>query len=589
MITLSSTLTSAQKGPNLDPIKKLVLTSGATTKAYLRDRLAGGNHEEEDDRQVALITLDNGDNLFTSLDLKGYKAVLSYGAHTGVARTAWQAGHAYSLNDVVKPTTANGYQYICATAGTSHASTEPTWTVLIGTTIADGTVTWTVDGSEGDEYIPRAPLWVVAQQLNSYQGGLDCHLSLGGIMNLLAEDHASAAYTPASTNTDTVKTIIAAVLGATLACYNHTSAWTVVWDSEDSLIDAYIPADAFSISKNESRLGVVKKLLSYTKEVMRAGNDGKIHFRNPTVSGTTYDYTYSLASGDHVFYTKNYRKRLVLPNYITVASRSGDTNQYSGTAEDTDSSDLIEKRSYVTTYLASNAQAAAIAAAILQRAQVDSEKGAGSVPINVGAEIWDYVKMTDAREGDDERIGNLQYLNFQWDARKGVWKQDFRFGKTGIGGLAGTTIPGGGSSGAGGGGDSSVNERLRALYQMIVELQQIISEILDYLENLDLSGGEIPDPLIINTIIIKQMINFLGSSGVTSTIRKLDSPSVLSISPDTEDILIDLDAAKAMYPSGDQATAGDLGKSTNRWARAYVDKGYFTTRLKIPGGTDLFD
>jgi hypothetical protein len=44
---------------------------------------------------------------------------------------AFQTNHAYSQGDMVKPTTANGYIYICSTAGTSHAATEPTW----GTTI----------------------------------------------------------------------------------------------------------------------------------------------------------------------------------------------------------------------------------------------------------------------------------------------------------------------------------------------------------------------------------------------------------------------------------------------------------------------
>jgi hypothetical protein len=38
-----------------------------------------------------------------------------------------QRAHAYSLNDKVAPTTPNGWHYICVEAGTSHATTEPTW------------------------------------------------------------------------------------------------------------------------------------------------------------------------------------------------------------------------------------------------------------------------------------------------------------------------------------------------------------------------------------------------------------------------------------------------------------------------------
>jgi lysophospholipase L1-like esterase len=50
---------------------------------------------------------------------------------------------AYVLGDRRTPTTPNGYHYICTTAGTSHASTEPTWSTQLGGTTTDGTVTWT--------------------------------------------------------------------------------------------------------------------------------------------------------------------------------------------------------------------------------------------------------------------------------------------------------------------------------------------------------------------------------------------------------------------------------------------------------------
>jgi hypothetical protein len=58
---------------------------------------------------------------------------------------SWAAATAYVLGDIVEPTTPNTYRYKCTTAGTSHASTEPTWpTTPIGSTVTDGTVTWTL-------------------------------------------------------------------------------------------------------------------------------------------------------------------------------------------------------------------------------------------------------------------------------------------------------------------------------------------------------------------------------------------------------------------------------------------------------------
>ena len=58
----------------------------------------------------------------------------------------WQASTAYSLGDVVEPTTPNTYKYRVTVAGTSDVS-EPTWpTGAIGDTVVDGGVTWELVG-----------------------------------------------------------------------------------------------------------------------------------------------------------------------------------------------------------------------------------------------------------------------------------------------------------------------------------------------------------------------------------------------------------------------------------------------------------
>jgi phage-related protein len=56
--------------------------------------------------------------------------------------TTWTQSTAYTVGDIVKPTSVNGHYYRCTTAGTSDA-TEPTWTTIIGNTVTDGSVTWT--------------------------------------------------------------------------------------------------------------------------------------------------------------------------------------------------------------------------------------------------------------------------------------------------------------------------------------------------------------------------------------------------------------------------------------------------------------
>jgi hypothetical protein len=60
----------------------------------------------------------------------------------------WLAATAYVLGDKVRKVAGfNGWEYECTVAGTSHATTEPTWPLVEGATVTDGTVTWTCNRS----------------------------------------------------------------------------------------------------------------------------------------------------------------------------------------------------------------------------------------------------------------------------------------------------------------------------------------------------------------------------------------------------------------------------------------------------------
>ncbi len=61
----------------------------------------------------------------------------------------WTTAHGYIIGDTVEPTSPNGKVYKCTTAGTSHASVEPSWpTSSIGSTVSDGTCVWTLLGAK---------------------------------------------------------------------------------------------------------------------------------------------------------------------------------------------------------------------------------------------------------------------------------------------------------------------------------------------------------------------------------------------------------------------------------------------------------
>ena len=366
MRDLSETLKLAQQAGAINALVKLVLTLSATTYTYTKTRILNVKETGDGSLQSLEVKLDNADGELTKLDLRGYKGELSNGAVTSI----------------------------------------------------------------GPEYSACAPMWVLAQEFDSDPNKLECTLTLVGICNLMSTDEASEAYQPDEDDTKTVKTLVNQIAGASLACFSLCKAYEVVWDDGyDDLADTYKPKDSFRIYVGNNRNSAIDRLLDFTLNVKVIKADGKIHIFKPTTSGETYDYEYSLESG-HPFFAKALRNRLVTPNYIKVQSRDDDDPQYSGTAQDPSYATLpdeLKKHHYKQTYLESNDQATAIAEAILAKAQMWCEAGAANVPMNVGQEAFDYIKVTDERE-EDYRVGNIGRYVRHYDVRKNEWRMNFVFG-----------------------------------------------------------------------------------------------------------------------------------------------------------------
>jgi len=363
MRAIADTLTNAQQSTSVKALVKLVLTHNSTTYTYTKTRILDIKETEDGPLQRLEITLNNSDGTLTDLDLKGYQGVLSNGVVT----------------------------------------------------------------SQGEEYDACAPMWVLSHEFNSDPKKLECTLFLKGICNLMQMDAASEAYQPDSDDTKSVKTLVDSIVEATIDCFSHCTAYDTVWEyGYDGLADTYIPKDAFRIYVGNNRLSKINQLLNYTKNVAVVKADGKLHIFEPTTSGETYDYEYSLKSG-HPFFAKALRNTLVIPNYVKVQSREDDDPKYSGTATDATSNALLPKAQYKQTYLASDEQAEDIAEAILAKAQMWCEAGAADVPMNVGAEVYDYVKVTDERE-DDYRVGNIGRYVRHYNVKKNEWRMAFDFG-----------------------------------------------------------------------------------------------------------------------------------------------------------------
>lgn len=551
-------------------------------RTYTKTRILDGVVTEEGDRQSAQVILDNTSKEFNSLSLQGYRGVISKGVRTS-------GGNEYSAKAPFKV--------------------------------------------------------VAQQSISFEQGdlpGLQCVLTLAGIPNLIAEDKASGEYTPDEDDTDTVKTTIrklAGDSGATiLSVYNHCDSYDVVFDSEDSLIDSLQLKDSFSVQEGASRWAKIKEAIGNTKCVIRAEADGKLHVSVPVVTTSTawvadtsyslgdtiipttandyeyicttagtsdsseptwttgigdtiddndmvwtvsYDYEYSLASGYHTFFSKSYRKRLVIPNYIVVQSLKSQDTEYTGYAEDTDSSDIMEIRKPYRRRVSSNQQCTDIAAAILSRIKRNAEKGNGFVPMNVGAEVYDFVKITDRRQGD-YRAGNIGYIRDHYRADSEEWTTEFRFGSLSLEGLMGTAPP------LGAGGTSlSLQELWQLYYQMRSWILELIEDMnglttwMEYVKGFIWLGDE--GDVIINPKDGRWTIN-VGHLGVVSgrnfglflaesaaTLHWYDKGGTLD------------------HVFGPETTGhGKLGSSTYRWKQMVTEDINASEQAICPLGLDKF-
>jgi len=419
MRTLSATLTAAQASSSYIPLWKVVLSrSGQTTQTYTKTRILSIDHVEG---KGADIVLDNSDNALTDLNFEHFQAVISYGINT----------------------------------------------------------------SAGEEYSDTAPLRVRSQEFTSQAGTLVCKLAAIGIRRQMAEDLARVQYTLEDTDTQTVKTLITAIAGtamtASTGVFGLYTGYTVTYDSEDSIIDSFKPADYFRIPLNAKRNDKVEELLVYTNCQIREEDDGELHVLVPRVTGHTwvagstyaanayvqpstpnynftyqcttagtaasateptwptvagstvadssvvwtargFHYEYKLAdSAQHTFFSKNLRNRFVNPNAEAILAGTV-ANVTVGSQPSYSYAPKIhttEIRPASTVAADVIAQANSIGAAKILRYELGAESGASLVPMNAGQELWDYVKITDSRESDDFAIGNVQYLRRHVEVSKG--------------------------------------------------------------------------------------------------------------------------------------------------------------------------
>jgi hypothetical protein len=158
---------------------------------------AGDNPETVDASEYS-IALEHRSGLYRELGWsKCWDYLVTYpagwvppGSGPGLV-TSWVAATGTLAGAFAKPAAAaqvsNPLLFECTTAGTTHVSTEPTWPLVVGGTVVDGTVTWTArPAMELPANLQEAAIVTVKQWLG---GGLDIP---AGIQSESAGGHSIA-------------------------------------------------------------------------------------------------------------------------------------------------------------------------------------------------------------------------------------------------------------------------------------------------------------------------------------------------------------------------------------------------------------
>jgi len=372
MRTISSALDSAQKADSAIPYIKLVFFSKDGTISYdFSSRCIALEHVEALYNESATITLYNNDRAVPNL--VSYWVSIGYGYTTG--------------NAVAEP---NG----------------------------DNNV---------NEYSYSPRLWVRHQHNISAEGILVVSLELTGIWNIIRDtqmtlgDESSSGgiyqkvYNPGGVGTDTIRTIIAAVLDNISRDTDYPIHYVFESAQNDGILDAMVPSD-FTINKEpfDYASNILFDLLIMTKSYLIAKqlDNGT----RPPTAGTCYAYLTNRYPQDsdevdldlydtkpHWFFELSREDNMIVPNHIIVfCNKNGDVWDDSLIKKESRLTDQINKfmdmpSLHLAPLIKTASECQDQADALMAKASIETRSGRVIAPHHCGLELLDKVTIHDSR------------------------------------------------------------------------------------------------------------------------------------------------------------------------------------------------
>ena len=280
----------------------------------------------------------------------------------------WVAASTYAVGDWVRPTAAaSTWAYYCTVAGTTGAS-EPAWTEVSGSTMADSAVSWRCD-----------------RKNNPYGHCTSYDVDWTGEDSLITSVKPNATFRiyENQTRLNALKWLF----DRTNCVMKFSSTGQVKIVQPVTTGTTYDYSYALTAGHTFFNKGIDAQLVIPNKITVSSNADDTVQVQASATSGVSY-------------------ARVPTDDFIHMTLTGANTTEMT-------------------------AMASSIASAVIKKSELNAQQGSGRMLMNVDSDVYDYVSVADPREADT-CIGNIGYqkmiYNPKADAKDERWYLDIAFG-----------------------------------------------------------------------------------------------------------------------------------------------------------------
>jgi len=336
--------------------------------------------------------------------------------------SAWVMNTVYAEGAIIIPTSSNltGYFYECTTAGSSHATIEPTWPTTLGDTVVDNTVTWTCHYSA--EVSPAGVYWIDEWEYQSApnQSLFVLHCIDGGGLATKWLSRTQLRWNDTAVAPKVAWQLIKALLCRWGICLvNAAARSTAITSLQPEVIVNPGQAGAGAVS---GLLAMVPDLLNYQKWHSDIGYIIATTREPKTTDASSYEY--KNAAGYHHILEGNYHQAIPV-SQARAKGRAADESSVIESAFDWDLLGLAIDN-FQPDYdpnLETATRTQERADAILRKSALGAEGGQITVPVNCGQELYDVITVTDERCGIAAALYRVLAIEVDYSPRQARYSQ----------------------------------------------------------------------------------------------------------------------------------------------------------------------